>query len=84
MSTSPLTHAQTHTFHFNLGNSMLFHRWAGDGPWDRPVSVAVVGDFGLVGAGATFDRLHQLVDDGEVDFIIHLGDIACKRDVMHM
>eukprot|EP00904_Undaria_pinnatifida_P004906 jgi/Undpi1/1545/HiC_scaffold_11.g04935.m1 len=59
-------------------------RWAGDGPWDRPVSVAVVGDFGLVGAGATFDRLHQLVDDGEVDFIIHLGDIACKRDVMHM
>ncbi|CAN0369496.1 unnamed protein product, partial [Laminaria digitata] len=55
-------------------------RWAGDGPWDRPISVAVVGDFGLVGAGATFDRLRQLVDDGEVDFIVHLGDIAYADD----
>lgn len=53
-------------------------RWDGDGPWDRPLSVAVVGDFGLVNAGATFERLHQLVEDEEVDFVIHLGDIACE------
>lgn len=53
-------------------------RWAGDGPWDQPVSVAVVGDFGLVNAGTTFDRLHQLVEDEEVDFVLHLGDIACE------
>lgn len=53
-------------------------RLAGDGPWDRPVSVAVVGDLGLVNAGATFDRLHQLVEDEEVDFVLHLGDIACE------
>lgn len=53
-------------------------RWAGDGPWERPVSVAVVGDMGLVNAGATFDRLHQLVEDNEVDFVLHLGDIGCE------
>lgn len=56
-------------------------RWKGDGPWDRPVSVAVVGDLGLVNAGATFDRLHQLVDDNEIDFVLHLGDIGCEREL---
>lgn len=56
-------------------------RWEGDGPWDRPISVAVVGDMGLVNAGATFDRLHQLAEDGEVDFVLHLGDIACEETV---
>ncbi|CAM9537839.1 unnamed protein product [Scytosiphon promiscuus] len=55
-------------------------RWAGDGPWDRPVSVAVVGDMGLVNAGATFDRLHQLVEDDEIDFVLHLGDIGYADD----
>eukprot|EP00903_Cladosiphon_okamuranus_P017411 g16035.t1 len=55
-------------------------RWEGDGPWDRPVSVAVVGDLGLVNAGATFDRLHQLVDDNEIDFVLHLGDIGYADD----
>lgn len=54
-------------------------RWEGDGPWDRPVSVAVVGDLGLVNGGATFDRLHRLVEDGEIDFVLHLGDIGCER-----
>lgn len=43
------------------------------------MSVAVVGDLGLVNAGATFDRLHQLVDDNEIDFVMHLGDIGCER-----
>lgn len=42
------------------------------------MSVAVVGDLGLVNAGATFDRLHQLVDDKEIDFVLHLGDIGCE------
>ncbi|CAB1116156.1 unnamed protein product [Ectocarpus sp. CCAP 1310/34] len=55
-------------------------RWEGDGPWDRPVSVAVVGDLGLVNGGATFDRLHRLVEDGEVDFVLHLGDIGYADD----
>ena len=43
------------------------------------MSVAVVGDLGLVNAGATFDRLHQLVDDNEIDFVMHLGDIGCEK-----
>ena len=42
------------------------------------MSVAVVGDLGLVNAGATFDRLHQLVDHNEIDFVLHLGDIGCE------
>lgn len=42
------------------------------------MSVAVVGDLGLVNAGTTFNRLHQLVEDEEVDFVLRLGDIACE------
>lgn len=42
------------------------------------MSVAVVGDWGLVNAGTTFERLHQLVEDDEIDFVLHLGDIACE------
>eukprot|EP00752_Nemacystus_decipiens_P007708 g6891.t1 len=65
---------------FSFETAPEAQRWEGDGPWDRPVSVAVVGDMGLVNAGATFDRLHQLVDDNEIDFILHLGDIGYADD----
>ena len=53
-------------------------RWTGDGPWDLPVTVAVVADMGLVNAGQTFDRLHQLSEAEEVDFVLHVGDISCE------
>lgn len=45
------------------------------------MSVAVVGDLGLANAGATFDRLHQLVEDNEIDFVLHLGDIGCEKSL---
>lgn len=41
-----------------------------------------MGDLGLVNAGATFDRLHQLVDDNEIDFVMHLGDIGCESNTL--